>query len=180
MKQKQSAEFVKKIISKGISMDEYFYIICKIHDPEYQYPNAEAVNQSLVDRGFLSSTGELTEKSAFLGIKSRKSDDLVSKTANEVYNIFPDKLNKSGHHARSGIKEIEARLIWFFKEYNYSVEEILDACRAYVDHDPNEDRTYKQTAGYFICKTKDGVKTSALAAWCEGLKKKTDEFETSV
>lgn len=63
------------------------------------------------------------------------------------------------------------RLIKFLSEYDYTLEEILQATDLYISTLKQQGSIrYIRECGYFIFKKVDGVDQSDLAKWCEELK----------
>jgi len=82
--------------------------------------------------------------------------------------MFPKGNLPSGQPARSPVKELEKKFIWFFTNYYYSWETILEATKKYVEQYEAEGFMYMKTSNYFIYKTNpDKTGTSTLASFCD-------------
>lgn len=82
----------------------------------------------------------------------------------EFREIFPSKKLPTGKNFKSNLKDLEMKMKFFIKNYNYSPETILEAARQYVAHAQNVDYQFIRTAAYFVYKKGEG---SDLADWCE-------------
>lgn len=78
--------------------------------------------------------------------------------------IFPSVKLKTGKNFKSNAKDLEKKLKYFAKNYEYTPETILEAARQYVEHAEQAKYEYIRTAAYFVYKLGDG---SDLADWCE-------------
>jgi hypothetical protein len=104
--------------------------------------------------------------------KKLKLDDLMgpeySSKIDMFLEIFPTSKLPSGKYARGNKKNIETNFRWFFENYNYSWEVILDATEMYVSEYRVNNYMYMRIAMYFIRKD-DGTRTvhSTLADYCD-------------
>lgn len=81
-----------------------------------------------------------------------------------LYNeLFPKQKAGSGKYMRGNIKNVETNFKWFFKNYNYTWEIIIEATSRYLDQQFKENYKYTRTSMYFIKKDDK----SDLADWCE-------------
>ena len=87
----------------------------------------------------------------------------------EYLEIFPKFKLPSGKYARVDKKTLEAGFKWFFENYTYEWETILNATRMYVDEYERQGYRYMRTSQYFIRKANNIGKTyeSELATYCE-------------
>lgn len=112
--------------------------------------------------------GELND---FVGIHKKKSDNTLlgndfEKNIEEYQLIFPKiKIPTSGKQARTNDRDVKKAFEWFFKEYKYDWDTILDAASAYVAHYTARNHMYMQTSQYFVRKDNSSV----LADWCESM-----------
>ena len=82
--------------------------------------------------------------------------------------LFPSGTLPSGVPSRVNVKELEKKFVWFFNNYNFSWETIMEATKRYVQH--YEEKAYKfmQNSSYFISKQDNNkVLTSGLSTWCD-------------
>ena len=94
--------------------------------------------------------------------------------------LFPRKKLPSGKLARSDKKNIENNFKWFFKNFDYDWETVLEATAHYVDEYEKKNYLYMQTSQYFICKTQaDKSKLSQLADYCAMIKDGIEPDEDS-
>lgn len=110
--------------------------------------------------------------SLFIANKKLKLDvlmgaDYSTKIENYI-NVFPKTKLPNGKYARGNPKNIETNFRWFFENYNYSWDVILDATTMYVQEYMAKNYMYMRTAMYFIRKD-DGTRTvhSDLADYCD-------------
>jgi hypothetical protein len=99
--------------------------------------------------------------------------------------IFPNKKLPSGSYARSNVKNLENAFRWFFENYAYSWDTILQATEKYVKEYAAQNYQYIRTSQYFVRKQNtDKTWDSDLATYCEwilsGGTVKTDYFKQKV
>lgn len=80
--------------------------------------------------------------------------------------IFPSGTNTGGYRYRGDKGECVTKMIKFVNEYDYTIEQIFEATRIYVERFSQKGYAYMQLAHFFI--KKQGV-GSNLAAECESL-----------
>jgi len=119
----------------------------------------------------------------------KKAEDLFKKhvgtrkrvtTAKEVgewigswREIFPEGVNSGGYRYRGDKSSCLTKMIKFVNTYDYSIEQIFQATRDYVERFSLKGYSYMQLAHYFI--QKQGV-GSTLSAECEGLAEKSNKI----
>lgn len=92
-------------------------------------------------------------------------------------NIFPRIKLGSNKAARAPIKEIIIAFRWFFENYDYDWDTILEAANFYIEGEKQKNFKFTRTSKYFIRKQDtDKSWTSELASYCE-LVKNGEEFE---
>jgi len=96
-----------------------------------------------------------------------KVDTEFNKNVEIYLSIFPKKKLPSGKQARADSKNIETAFVWFFKNYKYTWEIILEATSRYVHEYELKGYMYMQTSQYFIRKQQsDKTWNSELANMC--------------
>ena len=92
--------------------------------------------------------------------------------------IFPARKLPSGVPARNNIKILTENFRWFFTEFEYTWEEVIEATKHYVNEFRLKDYRYMQNSQFFISKQdKHKVKTSKLADYCDLIKDGVDPEE---
>ena len=77
--------------------------------------------------------------------------------------------------ARNNIKILTENFRWFFTEFEYSWDEVIEATKHYVNEFRLKDYKYMQNSQFFISKQdKHKVKTSKLADYCDLIKDGVD------
>ena len=117
----------------------------------------------------------LSDVESYFKVKSKKTAIAVmgsNYAENFVkYNeIFPKVKLPSGKIARTPLRMVEANFKWFFENYKYSWETILNATVRYVDEYELKSPAYMymRNSGYFICKmSHDKIRESTLAEYCD-------------
>jgi hypothetical protein len=103
--------------------------------------------------------------------KIKKKDGLTEKEKEFIKayrEIFPKGNLPSGSPARSPIKELEKKFLWFKSNYTYSWETILKATKKYVQQYEAEGYLYMKNSSYFIYKSGiDRTTVSVLASYCD-------------
>lgn len=88
--------------------------------------------------------------------------------------IFPEGINTGGFRYRGDKAEVIKKMIKFVNTYDYSIDQIFQATRDYVERFSLKGYAYMQQAHYFIEKRGVG---STLNAECESLNEKSNETE---
>lgn len=146
----------------------------------------------------LESDGSLTVKGKkiivrfenyFIKAKKRTSIQLMGKNfasrLNEYREVFPAGKLPSGKPARVNIKTLENSFRWFFENYDFSWDEVIDATKMYVNEYRDREYMYMKTSQYFIAKEgKNKVKSSDLADYCDmirdGVEPEDNHFKEKV
>ena len=84
--------------------------------------------------------------------------------------IFPEGVNTAGFRYRGDKAEVITKMIKFVNTHDYTLEQIFQATRDYVERFSLRGYAYMQQAHYFIQKRGVG---STLSAECEGLAEKS-------
>lgn len=127
------------------------------------------VNQFSTDRSKLEEEG---------WIEGNKVTTKFTKTFNlscdewieEWKNLFPKGIKTGGLPVRSAVSGCKVKMNKFIKEYDYTVDEIFQATKQYIEQKERERYSYMKTAVYFIEKDKQ----STLAAYCDELGEKEE------
>ena len=144
-------------------------------------PNNKSEVQELKKLDFIEEDGELTIKAKkvitrfenyFVRAKKRTNIQLMGKEflkrINEYRNIFPAGKLPSGKPGRVNVKTLENSFRWFFENYEFTWDEVIDATKMYVNAYRDNDYMYMKTSQYFISKQdKSKVRTSDLADYCD-------------
>lgn len=150
--------------------------------------NIHQTKRELEEKEFIDSENNLLPKAmsliakveSFFKIHKKKtSTQLLGKDFTDnmtTYNeMFPSKKAGSGKYMRANIKNVETNFRWFFENYNYSWEIILDATAKYLNQQLLDNFKYTRTSMYFIRKQDKGIINSDLADWCEIVSTGEDE-----
>ncbi len=144
-------------------------------------PDNKSDVQQLKSLGFIEQDGSLSInankviarfENYFIKAKKRTSIQLMGKEflkrINEYRDIFPAGKLPSGKPARVNVKTLENSFRWFFENYDFSWDEVIDATSMYVNSYRDNDYMYMKTSQYFISKQdKSKVRTSDLADYCD-------------
>ncbi len=85
----------------------------------------------------------------------------------EYIDLWPKMELPNGKPARANQKVLLRCFIWFFTNYNYSWETVLDATYNYVTSQEAKGYKHCRTNQYFVDKTNGGIRESVLADCCE-------------
>ena len=125
----------------------------------------------------------------FIKAKNRTSIQLMGKKfnlkLNEYREIFPASKLPSGKPARVNIRTLENSFRWFFENYDFSWDEVINATKMYVNEYRDKEYMYMKTSQYFIVKEgRNKVKSSDLADYCDmirdGVETEDDHFKEKV
>lgn len=94
-------------------------------------------------------------------------EDFMSKIIQYV-ELFPNKKLSSGKYARVNPKNLEISFKWFFENYDYDWDTVLNATLKYINDYASKNYEYMRTAQYFIRKQNiDKTFESDLATYCQ-------------
>jgi len=177
-------EFFRIIANENLTLGEYktLYIL---HSSK-KVLTKDQVSKYLKDhdlmRVYLDVEGKVTSK----GLNLIKRIDALFKPAKKIkalnalgedYQInidryidtFPKGKLPNNQYAQGNKKGIEDNFKWFFQEYSFSWETILEATDKYVADFKTDNYKFMRTAFYFIKKQIDGQIISDLANYCEAV-----------
>jgi len=182
---KQSA-FFKHLKRKKLTVFQYDILYRLYPNPKLNQAQINAISKK-VPKIYINEDCTLTEEgvklikkvdSFFKPMKNLKNMELLGDDYQEqidiFLSIFPTQKLPSGKYARGNKKNIEANFMWFFQEYDYDWELILDATEKYIEEFQKKNFMYMRTAQYFIKKMIDGTATSELATYCDILLNQDD------
>jgi len=183
----KQSELFKKLIKSGLSAHQYG-ILYRLSLNETLTAEVKELIVQMVPNKYITQDCKLSEDGEkilkaidelFKPIKKLKSMDVLGDDSDsnieEYLDIFPSGKLPSGKYARGNKKNIVENFMWFFQEYQYSWETILDATVMYVEEFRKKGYLYMRTAQYFIKKLKDGTVESELANYCDLIDKGIEE-----
>lgn len=191
-------ELFQQILKEKMTPNQFLILYGIKKSLALPLPNHEDEINHLKAEGFLDSDGTLSIKARkvitrfenyFVKAKKRTSIQLMGKEfltrINEYRDIFPAGKLPSGKPARVNVKTLENSFRWFFENYDFTWDEVIDATRMYVNAYRDNDYMYMKTSQYFICKQdKSKVRTSDLADYCDmvrdGVEPEDNHFKEKV
>jgi hypothetical protein len=175
-------ELFEKLIREQITPNSFYvlYSLSRKTKP-VDIVNANLEITRLKNNGWLTSELEITDKSIIFieevnGYfrKSKKKSAQITMGTDFLTNIqnynllFPNRKLPSGSYARVNAKNLEAGFRWFFENYTYGWETILNATRMYVNEYSEKGFDYMRNSQYFVRKqAADKSFESTLANYCE-------------
>lgn len=173
---RQIDDLLSVIGDLDLSPNEYIALV--LHLEKKKLPdtiNEDLTFKHLRFKGYLDGDLKPTDKSS--GMLSLIGDTF-SVNVQRYRNLWPPLLLPSGKYAKATTKEIEQRFKWFFNNFNYSWEEIMQATEDYIIHFSKTNYVYMKTSSYFIYKHGiDKIKSSTLAEWCDKLKSEGNQVK---
>lgn len=186
-------EVFNKLMKADLTPNAFYVLYC-IHNKivPNKSVNASLEIAKLKSGNFLSETLELSENSIkfiqeiegyFKKSKKKTSKALMGeefleniKTYNEC---FPATKLPSGVYARVNVKSLENAFRWFFQEFDYSWEVVIQATEKYVEEYAINRYNYMRNSQYFIRKQNaDKTWDSTLATYCDMITQ--DDYEAPV
>lgn len=166
----------------GLSPNEYTYLVF-LHKgiKEDVTFNEQLSKRLLIKAGYLSKSGQLTEKAN--NLFNIEIDNNQEDAIDKFRNLFPKGILPNGRPAKSGRSEVASKFAWFTSAHGYPWSVILKATEDYVKYYQKQGYKFMQTASNFISKTQDKIRSSALAEWCEKVnsgEEINDEFDINV
>ena len=168
-------KLLNKVLDQKISPNGFYILLAIKEDGDMRLNNIDGEFKVLLDTGFVTHEG-LTEKgekavSAVLESFS-KGKHIITKEDREYIEkyreLFPKGNLPSGHPARVPAKELEKKFMWFFSNYDYTWDVIINATKKYINQYEPEGYKYMKTSTYFIYKSNpDKTGVSTLASYCD-------------
>jgi hypothetical protein len=183
-------DIFNKLIEQGLSPNTYYVLHCiKEKIVPASFVNKAIESKRLQSDQWVDENLELTSKSIifmeeingyFRRTKKKTAKDLMGQDftvkIKEYVVIFPNRKLSSGKYARVNPKNLEAPFKWFFENYDYDWDIILQATQKYVREYEVNDFEFMRTAQYFIRKQNiDKSFESDLATYCELIKDNPDD-----
>ena len=181
----------EKLHKYNLTLKEVLYLINVLTDhSEIKVESINSIEQSLIDKGFISRNGLLMSPPYILRDKVELIQELImdSETTNKeksrleiltesLRSIYPKEIKDSKYPLRGDKRGVMLKLNKFFKLYGntWSDEQIIDATKRYITGF-NGDYTYMKTLPYFILKAERRIdeegkgyneEVSNLAIWLE-------------
>ena len=186
-------EVFLKIINAGLTPNTFYVLYCMHHKikPDKSV-NASLEITKLKSGNYLTESLELSgnslkfiqeiegyfKKSKKKTSKTLMGDDFLEniKTYNEC---FPATKLPSGVYARVNVKSLENAFRWFFEEFDYSWDVVIQATEKYVEEYSINRYNYMRNSQYFIRKQNtDKTWDSTLATYCDMITQ--DDYEPPV
>lgn len=123
----------------------------------------------ITDKGkkIINKVESLFKKLAKSGAVSIMGED-YEQNIKEYNETFPAIKLPTGKYARTNVGNLKNAFKWFFENYDYSWDTILEATEKYVEDFEREGYKYMRTSQYFIRKQDvDKSWSSDLANYCE-------------
>lgn len=171
------SELMTEIVKQKVSPNQ-LYLMMAIRDKI----TTVLINPSMELRilktdGWVTEEGCLTTQALSLletiessfQVKSKKQKKLVLGEDSAEYiaqyrELFPKGMLPSGVPGRVHVRELSTKFTWFFNNYNYTWETILEVTRRYVESYEAANYNYMKNSSYFISKQdKDKGLMSELA-----------------
>lgn len=181
-------ELFNLIIKEGLSPNQFYLLysmkegISTLNINIHQELRQLDMGGWIVDNNLSPKAHSLIQQvEGFFKVQKKKtSNQLMGKESadniNKYREIFPKIRLPSGQYARQDPKNLETAFRWFFDNYSYSWETILEATARYVDQYERQNYKFMQTSQYFIRKQQsDKTWGSELANRCSVVETGEDE-----
>lgn len=186
-------ELFSKILQQGLTPNAVYVLYCikekvkcsdsvnfslevlKLKSDNYLTENLELSGNTLK---FIQEIEGYFKKSKKKTSKTLMGDDFLEniKTYNEC---FPATKLPSGVYARVNVKSLENAFRWFFQEFDYSWDVVIQATEKYVEEYSINRYNYMRNSQYFIRKQNtDKTWDSTLATYCDMISQ--DDYEPPV
>jgi hypothetical protein len=180
MKKLELKKMFDDIVKEGITPNQVYLIYCIDNKELTQNINVHLEIRGLEVGGWvkdMSLTNKGKELISKLNSLYGQTDvkDVTISNIESYNNLFPKKKLPSGKFARTNPKNLELAFKWFFKNFDYTWDIVLNATAAYVDEYEKKNYMYMQTSQYFIRKQQsDKSWGSELANWCAAIEQGDD------
>jgi hypothetical protein len=186
-------ELFSKILQQGLTPNAVYVLYCikekvkcsdsvnfslevvKLKSGNYLTENLELSGNSLK---FIQEIEGYFKKSKKKTSKTLMGDEFLEniKTYNEC---FPATKLPSGVYARVNVKSLENAFRWFFEEFDYSWDIVIQATEKYVEEYSINRYNYMRNSQYFVRKQNtDKTWDSNLATYCDMISQ--DDYEAPV
>jgi hypothetical protein len=113
------------------------------------------------------------------GAVASMGDDYEAKIS-EYNTTFPSIKLPTGKYARTNVKNLKHAFKWFFDNFDFTWDVILEATERYVDEFERNSYKFMRTSQYFVRKQdSDKTYSSDLANYCEIILSGEQEIETT-
>ena len=139
-------ELFQQILKEKMTPNQFLILYGIKKSLSLPLPNNKSEVQELKKLDFIKENGELTIKAKkvitrfenyFVRAKKRTNIQLMGKEflkrINEYRDIFPAGKLPSGKLGRVNVKTLENSFRWFFENYDFSWDEVIDATIMYVN-----------------------------------------------
>jgi len=183
-------EVFNKLIKAGLTPNSFYVLHC-IHNNivPSKIVNASIEVARLKSGNYLTESLELSGNSLkfiqeidgfFKKSKKKTSQNLMGDDFLDnikLYNeLFPKGKLPSGVPARVNVKGLENAFRWFFENFSYSWETVLQATDKYIDEYSMNRYNYMRNSQYFVRKQNtDKTWDSTLANYCDMIE--ADDYE---
>jgi len=189
-------ELFDMITARGLSPNQYYLLTCIQDSIKSREVNVSSELRQLVDKDYViisrTSKGDqvlLTDKSKkiiktveqlFTSLAKNAAvktmgDDYEAKIV-EYNELWPKKKLPTGSYGRTNPKNLKSAFKWFFDNFDYSWDVILEATEKYIEDREMHNWEFTSTSEYFIRKNQpDKSYISRLATACEALISGEDE-----
>lgn len=159
-----------------------FYLMCCMRDSIQSVGiNIHTELRGLEDSGMINKDGSLTPEAhgliaqleIYFNVQKQKTTrQLLGEDFKEQIQEFrqhwPKKRIPQGYYVTSTPENLEGAFRWFFKNYDYSWEIVMDATLRYLDEKQRDNWNYTMKSQFFIRKQQqDKSWHSELANYCE-------------
>lgn len=186
-------EVFNKLMKAGLTPNAFYVLYCiynkivpdksvnaslevtKLKSGNYLTENLELSGNTLK---FIQEIEGYFKKSKKKTSKTLMGDEFLEniKTYNEC---FPATKLPSGVYARVNVKSLENAFRWFFEEFDYSWDIVIQATEKYVEEYSINRYNYMRNSQYFIRKQNtDKTWDSTLATYCDMISQ--DDYEPPV
>jgi len=156
---------------QGVTPNQLYLLYCIQTKRKPQHINTslelrQAIgNELVIESSGLSDKGKQILEGFDTTVTVAKKNTI---NVDDYLKIFPKGKLPSGKPARVNAKTITESFVWFFKNYDFTWDVILDATKLYVDEYESKNYLYMKNSQYFIrkCNT-DKTWDSELANYCE-------------
>jgi hypothetical protein len=185
-------EIFDRLIKAGLTPNAFYVLYCS---REKRVPHSFVSHALEIRRlqsdNWLDDNLAITQKSinfiqeldAFFKKSKKKTSSVLMGDSfldciQEYVLIFPNKRLSSGKPARVNVKTLENSFRWFFDNYSYPWEIIMQATEKYVYDFELKNYEFMRTSQYFIRKQNtDKTWDSDLATYCDMILNGEDDFD---
>lgn len=167
--------------SKGITPNQFYLLCCMKESIQAEGINVHTELRGLIDKNMINpdvlllpeAHALIAQLESFFSVHKQKTTRQLlgadfKEKIQQYREHWPKKRVPQGYYVTNTLENLEGAFRWFFKNYDYSWDIILQATLRYLDEKQRDNWNYTMKSQFFIRKQQqDKSWSSELANYCE-------------